>query len=125
MVRVFGGRAGGQALAWLVIRTSMISMFGSRSVQGDLARKVKARSATLNQGAACNAVCTTRLAAHPGAWSCCLRCVQHLAGSYVLLVSLLGVLTGRALNTLPFALFGAYFSWVYLRFWQARGDGSR
>ncbi len=51
--------------------------------------------------------------------------MQHLAGLYVALVVAMAALAGQALKLVPYAAFGAYYAWVYLRFWQHRGEGIR
>ena len=51
--------------------------------------------------------------------------MQHLAALYVSLIVAMAVLAGQALKLVPYAVFGAYYAWAYLRFWQHRGEGIR
>ena len=38
---------------------------------------------------------------------------------------LLGLGAGQPLKLIPFSVLGAYFAWLYLRFWRDNGDGTR
>lgn len=44
--------------------------------------------------------------------------------SIVALIAILLLISGMDLTATPFAIFGVYFSWLYLRFWQKQGDVS-
>lgn len=45
-----------------------------------------------------------------------------VAGIYLIAVTLLGLVTGTALQLVPFSLFGAYSAWFYLRFFHYKQD---
>ncbi|KAL4522182.1 hypothetical protein Ndes2437B_g07920 [Nannochloris sp. 'desiccata'] len=47
---------------------------------------------------------------------------KDLPGLYLVVVSILGIVTGSMLKLVPFALFGSYTAWFYLRFFAYRAD---
>jgi len=47
---------------------------------------------------------------------------KDLPGMYLLLILILGIVTGSTIKLLPFALFGTYTAWFYLRFFAYRAD---
>lgn len=57
-----------------------------------------------------------------GSWSGGKIRVKHLLAAYVVATTVLSVLTGTVLSTVPVVLAGAYASWLYLRFVQVKPE---
>jgi membrane associated rhomboid family serine protease len=47
---------------------------------------------------------------------------DDLPGVYLIAILIWGIITGSTLKLLPFALFGSYTAWFYLRFFAYRAD---
>ena len=47
---------------------------------------------------------------------------KDLPGIYLIVILILGIITSSTLKLLPFALFGSYTAWFYLRFFAYRSD---